>query len=181
MKELKIHLGCGSDYKQGFVNVDCAAGVADVVADLNKPWPFADGSADYIYSSHCFEHLNERGFTLSEAHRVLKAGGRLEFYVPYAWSTAAFQDPTHKCFWMPETIEYFNIKVPHMLIYFPGIEFNVITNELLDQGLHTCGSVHFTSRLHKLRNLIPFRRILKRFLLNMYDELHVVLEKPKNK
>jgi SAM-dependent methyltransferase len=178
----KLHLGCGNDYKQGFTNVDCLSGVADVVANLDERWPFEDGSVDYIYSSHCFEHLKNIGHTLCECHRVLKRGGVVEFYVPYANSTMAYQDPTHKTFWEPETIQYFNTDKKHVIPqYFGKCWFKIHTAKLLT-GLHTDGSANGRelSWRYKLRSLIPCRPVLKHFIRNMYDEIHVVMEKPAN-
>jgi SAM-dependent methyltransferase len=46
--------------------------------------PFADGSVDYLYSSHVLEHFDRTvgELILRDAHRVLKAGGRVRICVP---------------------------------------------------------------------------------------------------
>jgi predicted SAM-dependent methyltransferase len=78
MKITKINLGSGNDYRSGWVNVDIVPGLkVDVVADLQKPFPFSDGSVDEIKASDILEHFTkEDGETfLKECYRVLKIGG----------------------------------------------------------------------------------------------------------
>lgn len=47
--------------------------------------PFADGSQDYVYSSHCLEHIWNPGGAIREWFRVLKAGGFLILVVPHQY------------------------------------------------------------------------------------------------
>ncbi|WP_260865007.1 class I SAM-dependent methyltransferase [Bacillus toyonensis] len=62
----KLHLGCGKDIKEDWVNLDCIAlpGV-DVVADLNtchlKKLPFEEDSIDELLASYVFEHTDTYG------------------------------------------------------------------------------------------------------------------------
>lgn len=52
---MKLNLGCGSDYRQGYINVDRISGVADVIHDLNEfPYPWPDNAADEILI--CFKN-----------------------------------------------------------------------------------------------------------------------------
>ena len=76
---VKLHIGCGSDYKEGYINIDgYDASVADVVAMAHE-LPFPDGYADLIESHHLIEHLSFEEFrdTVKEWYRVLKPGGML--------------------------------------------------------------------------------------------------------
>ena len=54
----------------------------DLVKDL--PLPFENDSLKGIYSSHCFEHLNQQELIpiIKEAHRILRTGGTLRVVVP---------------------------------------------------------------------------------------------------
>ncbi len=47
-----------------------------LVHDLHERLPFADGSFDRVVSGLVLEHLQDMAAFFSEAHRVLKAGGR---------------------------------------------------------------------------------------------------------
>lgn len=85
-KSLKLHLGCGRQYKAGFVNVDLKPGV-DLMLDLREPLPFQDGSCALIYSEHFFEHIDyPDGVTtfLARCLRVLEPGGEFSLGVPDA-------------------------------------------------------------------------------------------------
>ena len=98
MTDLKLDLGCGKNKQPGFVGVDSLnfEGV-DVVTDLRKPWPWADGSVDDVHCSHFFEHLTnpERCHFWNELYRVLKPGMNARVITPH-WSHAcAYGDPTH--------------------------------------------------------------------------------------
>lgn len=55
---VKLNLGCNQNPKAGYVNVDIEKfdGV-DVVADLEKRWPWEDGSVDEIFCADLPEHL----------------------------------------------------------------------------------------------------------------------------
>jgi hypothetical protein len=57
---LRLHLGCNRHPKPGYVNVDIEVfpGV-DVVADLEKPWPWKDGTFDEIVCADLPEHLRQ--------------------------------------------------------------------------------------------------------------------------
>jgi SAM-dependent methyltransferase len=105
---LRLHLGCGTTTPAGWVNVDGslgarlaqlpalrpllrATGVFRIdwspsirVHDLRRPFPWPNGSADAIYSSHTLEHLTrEQGRRfLRECHRVLRPGGVVRIAVP---------------------------------------------------------------------------------------------------
>ncbi|MFQ5878322.1 MAG: glycosyltransferase [Acidobacteriota bacterium] len=57
---VRLNLGCNRRPRPGYINVDLELfeGV-DVVADLEKPWPWADGSVDEIVCSDLPEHLRQ--------------------------------------------------------------------------------------------------------------------------
>lgn len=81
---LKLHLGCGCNLKQGFVNIDLSDS-ADLTLDLREPLPFADGTCSLIYSEHFLEHIeypNAVRALLRECYRVLQLGGVFSAGVP---------------------------------------------------------------------------------------------------
>lgn len=48
-----------------------------------KTLPFTNESQDYVYSSHCLEHINTTVLALREWFRVLKIGGFMVTIVPH--------------------------------------------------------------------------------------------------
>ena len=82
--DLRLNLGCGSEVKPGWVNVDLTAG-GTLALDLREALPFSDGSCAIIYSEHFLEHLSypdDAGEFLAECLRVLKPGGVFSVGVP---------------------------------------------------------------------------------------------------
>lgn len=83
---LLLHVGCGTIYKEGWVNIDLAGTRVDFPWDLAEPLPFAAQSVDAIFHEHLLEHLTfSQGI---ELHRrclqLLKPGGILRIGVPDA-------------------------------------------------------------------------------------------------
>ena len=58
---------------------------ADVVADLNRPLPLGDATADTVISFSVMEHLSEPQTMLDEAYRILRPGGAIVLAVPFQW------------------------------------------------------------------------------------------------
>ena len=52
--------------------------------------PLPDRSAEYIYSSHFFEHIKYPNNVFSEISRIAADGAVLEIWTPYAYSDSAF-------------------------------------------------------------------------------------------
>jgi len=81
----KLNLGCGSDIREGWCNVDCIAGAGvDFVCDISKELPFPDNSIVRIYASDVLEHVMyaEVPNVLKEWHRVLMPRGAITIKVP---------------------------------------------------------------------------------------------------
>jgi SAM-dependent methyltransferase len=93
-------------------NVDIAP-PADQIADLRYAWPWADSSLDFILAHDIVEHLPDKIFTMNEAWRVLRPGGRIEIAVPTTEGPGAFQDPTHRSYWNRRSFLYFEAGNPH--------------------------------------------------------------------
>jgi SAM-dependent methyltransferase len=104
----RLNLGCGTDIRKGWVNLDQARlpGV-DVVHDLScLPLPFADSEFTEICAKDVLEHLDYIPL-LRELHRVLRVGGALDVQVPHFTSAGNFIDPTHKRQFSIRTFEFF--------------------------------------------------------------------------
>ena len=84
--KLKLHLACGHDYDDSYINVDLYApedARCDVRFDVQK-LPYPDNSVDEIKAFHIIEHFHffEIQEVLKEWHRVLKPGGKLYLETP---------------------------------------------------------------------------------------------------
>lgn len=116
-----LNLGCGTKHirENGWewVNTDIRSDVgADWVCDLTSKWPWKENHFDRVVADNVLEHFDSRGaiHVLNEIGRVLKSGGRATIIVPHAMSQGAYQDPTHKSFWVPRSALYWSSKyTPH--------------------------------------------------------------------
>lgn len=106
---MKLNLGCGTDKREGFINIDVSPDVnADVVLDLStKPFPYTDNSVEQILAIDFFEHILYPIPLLNECHRVLQKDGEIYIEVPMAGTNDFYKDPTHVRPFVPETFKYF--------------------------------------------------------------------------
>lgn len=101
----KIEIGGRMFSKPGFTTVDLKD--ADVLADLNHQWPFADSSVGVIRAMDVIEHLKDPLHTMKEISRILAPGGWFICQVPSTDGRGAFQDPTHVSFWNENSFSYY--------------------------------------------------------------------------
>lgn len=102
-KPYKLHIGCGRQRLQGYINCDLYETAAtDQVFDATGIWPFEDNSVGTIYISHTLEHLENFRQFFREAHRVLIPHGTLQVRVPFGNHHAAWWDITHVRPWFAE-------------------------------------------------------------------------------
>lgn len=86
--KIKLNVGCGTDYKKGWINIDNNSDnnikKLDLNWDLRKPLPFPDESVDLIFNEHFLEHLTvKEGVRANkEFRRLLKPGGILRIATP---------------------------------------------------------------------------------------------------
>lgn len=81
-----LDLGCGDEkITANSLGIDIGkTPVVDLVMNISKKLPFADGEFDYVYSSHALEHLDgEIGEILRDWTRVIRPGGHLILYLPH--------------------------------------------------------------------------------------------------
>tara|TARA_Y100001968_G_C19274419_1_gene675952 strand:+ start:387 stop:929 length:543 start_codon:yes stop_codon:yes gene_type:complete len=82
---MKLHLGCGERYLEGYIHVDIADfDHIDYRSSVDKLDMFEDDSCELIYASHVLEYfdIEEAINVLSEWHRVLENKGTLRLAVP---------------------------------------------------------------------------------------------------
>lgn len=92
----KLNLGCGWDYRNGWINTDIDANKKkDLYLNLNDAiLPFSDNSMELVRTSHVLEHLSPNANIrrlIDEIYRVLKIGGTWEMNCPHFSGWNAFQ------------------------------------------------------------------------------------------
>ena len=86
--KVKLNIGCGTDYKDGWINIDNNSDnnieKLDLNWDLRTPLPFHDDSIDFIFNEHFIEHLSveESKNAIKDFMRTLKPGGVLRIAMP---------------------------------------------------------------------------------------------------
>ena len=98
----KVDLCGGIDCPPGYRALDLTLG-----HDLEKAWPLADNSVGVLRAHDALEHLADPVHSMNEAYRVLAPGGFLMISVPSTDGRGAWQDPTHKSYWNPNSIWYY--------------------------------------------------------------------------
>ena len=97
----KLNLGCGFDYRSGYVNADhfkeCKP---DVLMNMeDTPWQFNDNEFDYVLLKHVLEHVGQSYFKfksiMQELYRATKNNGTIEIHIPYFKHDTYWSDPTH--------------------------------------------------------------------------------------
>lgn len=80
---IRLNLGSGGDYINGFVNVDLYAERADERYDIAK-LPYQDNSIDEIRAYHVIEHFDymQAHEVLKEWNRVLKPNAKIRLETP---------------------------------------------------------------------------------------------------
>lgn len=124
---MKLNLGCGDNYLDGFVNLDKGFCKKDVEHDLeNVPYPFKDNQFDYIVATNVLEHLNKANWfeIINELYRISSPNAIWEIYSPYALSDNFFTDPTHK---MPLTTRSFDFFDPNKELRKLGVIYGIKT------------------------------------------------------
>lgn len=81
----KLHLGCGSNRLQGWLNSDFSPQFPDVFAlDVTQAFPIESETFDFVFSEHMIEHisLTQGMHMLEECYRILKPNGKIRVSTP---------------------------------------------------------------------------------------------------
>ncbi len=93
----RLNLGCGSDYREDYINADRVPGRVDVVLDLDRPpYPFPDNSITEVLMKHVLEHLEDIRAVMDELWRILRPQGVARIYVPHFSHFQALTHPEHR-------------------------------------------------------------------------------------
>lgn len=146
---MKINLGCGRKYIEGFVNCDINKNTkADLYFDMEcKEWPFKNNSVKYIQAYHVLEHLSPTGYlnAWQEMYRICKHNAIVSVRFPHHLHDNFYADPTHKTAVTLEGIQLFDKK---------------LNLDYIEKG--------YSNSNFALEYNIDFRIIEKDFLLNPY-------------
>lgn len=89
MDRIALNVGCGADYRPGFINIDASSELnrVDRIIDISSERLsdcFEPGSVDFILANDIIEHHYhwEAVRILSDFHTILKPGGECEIRVP---------------------------------------------------------------------------------------------------
>tara|TARA_B100000214_G_C23945756_1_gene617910 strand:+ start:1098 stop:1553 length:456 start_codon:yes stop_codon:yes gene_type:complete len=108
---MKLNIGCGNDYMEGWTNLDCGDCRCDISHDIEvTPWPIESNSIKEVLMKHVLEHVSRENFinVIRELYRVCSAGAKIHIQVPYAGSDNFWTDPTHKMPITTRTLDYFD-------------------------------------------------------------------------
>jgi len=144
----KIHLGCGHNHLDGWLNTDLIPNNKRIRLDVSKKYPFDDDTFDYAFSEHVIEHIPYQigRMMISEAFRVLKPGGVIRISTPdlkfliYLYEND--QKDLHKKYIKWNAENFIGDKAPH-----DGI--SVFNNYVRDWGHVYIYDVESLSRMFK--------------------------------
>jgi len=105
---MKLNLGCGSNHKIDYLNVDKFE-PADFLCDLEiGVWPWISDTVDEMLFNHSLEHMGQTpenfAFIIRELYRVCKNGAIIQINVPHPRHDDFINDPTHVRIITPELL-----------------------------------------------------------------------------
>ena len=150
---MKLHLGCGEEYKNGWVNLDMRGNVkSDINHDLEVfPYPFKDNTFNIIYGKHIIEHLADPVRVLKELVRISKRNAIITLSVSHAYAYSDVSDIQHKSHYTENSFTDGQMK------QYDLEELKCLKTEFLFRN--------------KYKKYVPFKKYLKIYLNGIYDDL----------
>jgi len=177
----RLNLGCGRDYREGWVNVDFNRILkADIYADFAQALPFADDSFGEVLLDNVLEHVpRDRFFAfLEELHRICVRGARIAVYAPHYSGMFALKHPAHYTYFGVGTFHLLAPEAPPTGERYSKARFNVVKERLLFFH-HNLVNFPFLSRL-PINGLFNFglhwRQLMERIQFLGFDEIYYELE-----
>ena len=90
-----LNLGCGTDYREGCVNVDLRREVKADVYGNAQDLPFKEGIVSKALVFSVLEHMPDLPKVLSDLARVVRRGGQLIVRVPHYTGTSSWANIEH--------------------------------------------------------------------------------------
>lgn len=178
---IKLNMGCGNNYKEGWINVDFNKGVkADIYSDLTDKLPFKDNYADEVLLDSIIEHIRPDcyfGF-LEELHRICKQGAKIMISTGHYSGMYALKHLTH---YLHFGVGSFDMMTPEGVLTgerYTKARFKIIKEELRFFH-HDLYNFKFFSNL-PINWLFNFNRtwqlVMERFQFFGFDEIYYELE-----
>jgi predicted SAM-dependent methyltransferase len=144
---LRLHLGSGVEYKEGWVNVDLLGDRVDLAWDLTTPLPFPDGIAEAVFLEHVLGLITLRQGLglLDECHRVLGPGGVARVAVPDPWPEQSS---------LPEGENLPRLLALQEIFYYPGHR-STYDAETLELALRASGFQQVEQRTFGESRIVP--------------------------
>ncbi len=178
---VKVNLGCGRDYREGWLNADFNRAVkADLYLELGRGLPFRDNSVAQVLLDNVIEHVpRDRYFSfLEELHRVCVAGALIEVYAPHCSGIFALKHPAHYLYFGIGSFDMFSPEDR-----FNGERYSAARFRVLEQRLlffhHNLVNYPLLSKLpiNGLFNLgAGWQQMMERFQFFGFDEIYYRLE-----
>jgi len=181
----KLNLGCGKEYREGWVNVDFNKEVgADIYSDFTKKLPFKDNYADSVLMDNVLEHIRQDKFFffIEELYRICKNKSKIMIYVPHYSGMYASKHLAHYKYF---GIGTFDILKPESCFNgesYTKARFNLEKEKLLFFH-HNFVNFKFLSKIpiNWLFNLNRvWQQLMERFNFLGFDEIYYELEVVKS-
>lgn len=176
---MKLHLGCGRKYREGWINADVNRNVkADYYFDMNDKFPFEDNYFDEIYMDSVLEHSNDIVKVLKELYRVCKPNARMEIWAPHYSATGAMKILFHNYYFGIGTLDFGNYE--NDTGEKQDFEFEVLEEKLCLFGKEYKGIMNFLLFFNNFNFLFNFTRTWKLFCEKYFplrfEEIQYILE-----
>lgn len=157
----KLHVGCGGNYLESWLNSDLIPDKNIVVLDAAQPFPLPLSSFDYVYSEHVIEHLSfvQQLNFLRESYRILRPGGKIRIATPDFDFLAQLADNKRTEFeneYLKWNFQTFLKYIPAQLMDMANIHVYVVNNYFRDWGHQL---IHNRSSIKNLLEYCGFRML----------------------
>ena len=176
----KLHVGCGGNYLDTWLNSDLVPDNKNIVAlDASKLFPLPSATFDYVYCEHLFEHLSfiQQINFLGESFRILKPGGKIRIATPdfdFLARLAGNKKSEFDREYLKWNFQTFLKYIPSQLMDMTNLDVYVINNYFRDWGHQL---IHNQSSIKNLLEYCGFRILAFESVGNSSDPMLTGLER----